>query len=609
MSNMVPQSPDNNQGPWANLEGDLRTLADNGNELYIISGPYGVGGVGSASGNIVNTIANGHVTVPASTWKVALVIPKADTDDVSRVTCSSRTIAVLLPNTQGIRSDPWQNYLTTVDAIEQLTGYDFYSNLPPAVQACVEAGVNGTNPPGTADQAANTDEDTAVTVTLQALQSNNNTLTFSIVNGPASGSLGTIGSTSCSGGTCTATVTYTPGTDFNGSDSFTFKASDGGVDSNTSTVSVSITEVNDSPTASDDSKTTQEDTQLSFSSSDLTANDSAGPNEASQSLTVTSVTGDASTHGTVSLVTGMVAYTPAANFNGPASFTYIVCDDGTTNGSPDSKCATASVNVTVDPVNDTPTADGQSVNTNWNTPVAITLTGSDLETATANLIFTVTSGPSHGSLSGSGANRTYTPALNYSGPDNFNFTVTDTGDGASPPLTSSEASVSITVNCPQLTALGPASVWIGLKNSDDVGTKFDLMAEVLKNGSVIGSGQLNDVPGGGSGFSNAVQRAINQTLSSAQSLCPGDLLSIRLSARIAASSGHNSGTARLWYNDGAANSRFTVTISGITSDYYLRSGSALNTSAGAGPKNTADVTVTRSGGNPFKPFGTWGITF
>src|SRR5882672_9671479 len=104
MSNMVPQAPDNNQGPWANLEADLRTIADGGNELYIISGPLGVGGVGSVNGNTVNTIANGHVTVPAYTWKVALVLPSGSGDDISRVTCATRTIAVLMPNTQGIRN-------------------------------------------------------------------------------------------------------------------------------------------------------------------------------------------------------------------------------------------------------------------------------------------------------------------------------------------------------------------------------------------------------------------------------------------------------------------------------------------------------------------------
>ncbi|HBB96988.1 MAG TPA: hypothetical protein DC054_16540, partial [Blastocatellia bacterium] len=241
MSNMVPQAPDNNQGPWANLEGDLRTIADGGNELYIISGPLGVGGIGSANGNTVNTIANGHVTVPAYTWKVALVLPSGSGDDVSRVTCSTRTIAVLMPNTQGIRNTPWQSFLTTVDAIEQATGYDLYSNLPPAVQACVEAGTNGVNPPGTANQSATTQEYTPVTITLQALRSNSNTLAFSVVNGPTHGSLGSIGATSCTGGSCTATVSYTPGPNYNGPDSFTFRASDGSINSNTSTVSITVT--------------------------------------------------------------------------------------------------------------------------------------------------------------------------------------------------------------------------------------------------------------------------------------------------------------------------------------------------------------------------------
>jgi hypothetical protein len=52
-----------------------------------------------------------------------------------------------LPNTQGIRNDPWESFLTTVDAVETLTGYDFFSNLPEPIQRCVEAGTNGNNPP------------------------------------------------------------------------------------------------------------------------------------------------------------------------------------------------------------------------------------------------------------------------------------------------------------------------------------------------------------------------------------------------------------------------------------------------------------------------------
>lgn len=146
MSNMVAQAPGNNQGPWAALEGYLRTLVDAGNELYIVSGPNGVGGSGS-NGGTTNTLADGHVTVPSSTWKVALVLPKDAGDDVARVNCSARTIAVIMPNLDSIRPNPWENYLTTVDAVEALTGYDFFSTLPEPYQRCIEAGTNGVNPP------------------------------------------------------------------------------------------------------------------------------------------------------------------------------------------------------------------------------------------------------------------------------------------------------------------------------------------------------------------------------------------------------------------------------------------------------------------------------
>jgi endonuclease G len=147
MSNMVAQAPGNNQGPWASFEGYLRTLVEQQNdELYVVSGPSGVGGTGSLGG-VTTTLADGHVTVPSSTWKVALVLPKDSGDDRSRVSCGTRTIAVIMPNQDSIRNDPWENYLTTVDAVETLTGYDFFSNLPEPDQRCIEAGTNGNNPP------------------------------------------------------------------------------------------------------------------------------------------------------------------------------------------------------------------------------------------------------------------------------------------------------------------------------------------------------------------------------------------------------------------------------------------------------------------------------
>jgi len=178
-----------------------------------------------------------------------------------------------------------------------------------------------------------------------------------------------------------ANRSYQPDPDFNGSDSFTFKANDGAKNSNTSTVSITITEVNDSPSASDDTASTDEDTPVEITASNLTSNDSAGPlNENVQVLTVTSVLATADTHGTVSLSSGTITYSPDQNYNGPASFTYQVCDNGTTNGAPDSQCATGTVNVTVNSVNDAPTLNAiANQNTVVGSNVSFTAVGSDTD--------------------------------------------------------------------------------------------------------------------------------------------------------------------------------------------------------------------------------------
>ena len=140
MTNMMPQSPDNNQGPWANLENYCRTLVSSGNELYIIMGGSGSGGTGS-NGGTTFTVAGGKVAVPSQVWKVIIVLPSG-TNDVARVTTSTRTIAVLMPNTQGIRTADWKTYRVSVDQIETLTGYDFLSAVPAAVQSVIESRVD-----------------------------------------------------------------------------------------------------------------------------------------------------------------------------------------------------------------------------------------------------------------------------------------------------------------------------------------------------------------------------------------------------------------------------------------------------------------------------------
>jgi endonuclease G len=141
MTNMMPQAPDNNQGPWASLETYCRTLVSQGNEVYVVMGGAGSGGTGS-NGGVTTTVASGHVAVPAKTWKVILVLPDAGGDDVLRVTSTTRTIAVIMPNAQGIRTNTWQSFRVSVDQVEQLTGYDFFSNVPVATQSVIEARVD-----------------------------------------------------------------------------------------------------------------------------------------------------------------------------------------------------------------------------------------------------------------------------------------------------------------------------------------------------------------------------------------------------------------------------------------------------------------------------------
>ncbi|MGB8509017.1 MAG: DNA/RNA non-specific endonuclease [Pyrinomonadaceae bacterium] len=141
MTNMMPQSPDNNQGPWEQLETYSRMLVSQGNELYIFMGGTGSGGTGS-NGGVTTTIAGGHVAVPSQTWKVMMVIPQASGNDVFRVNSATRLIAVIMPNTQGIRTNAWQGYRVSVDQVEALTGYDFFSNVPAGIQASIESVVD-----------------------------------------------------------------------------------------------------------------------------------------------------------------------------------------------------------------------------------------------------------------------------------------------------------------------------------------------------------------------------------------------------------------------------------------------------------------------------------
>lgn len=140
MTNMIPQAPNNNQGPWMKLEDYCRSLVGNGNELYIICGPYGQGG--RSDNGTFSTLGSG-VVVPSYTWKIIVVIPNGNSD-LSRISASTRVIAVWMPNDNIAcpRASAWTSYRVSVDYIESQTGYDFLSNVSSTIQDVIEANVD-----------------------------------------------------------------------------------------------------------------------------------------------------------------------------------------------------------------------------------------------------------------------------------------------------------------------------------------------------------------------------------------------------------------------------------------------------------------------------------
>ena len=138
MTNIAPQSPDNNQRSWASFENYLRSLTEDGFEVHIVSGVVGSGG--SGRNGFASTIDNGNITVPNAFWKVALILPNGS-NDISRVSTATRVIAINVPNDQNISTD-WRSFLTSVNAIENSTGYDLFENIPNSIEAVIEARVD-----------------------------------------------------------------------------------------------------------------------------------------------------------------------------------------------------------------------------------------------------------------------------------------------------------------------------------------------------------------------------------------------------------------------------------------------------------------------------------
>lgn len=122
MTNIVPQTPDLNRNVWERFESYSRELVKKGKvDLYVVAGVYGV------KGKLKN-----KVSVPTNCWKIIVALPPGA--DVSAINEKTHVIAVDMPNAAGIANTDWRKFRTTIRAIEQKTGYNFLSNLPPNLQ-------------------------------------------------------------------------------------------------------------------------------------------------------------------------------------------------------------------------------------------------------------------------------------------------------------------------------------------------------------------------------------------------------------------------------------------------------------------------------------------
>ena len=144
MTNMVPQSPKDNEQTWKGLEDQSRKWALDSSqpELFIVSGPAGKGGEGRHGAMESLPMKRGHnvvgqITVPKCVWKVILIVPHG-TSAGSQVGSAAKMVAVIMPNNQELDGH-WAKYQVSVSQVEQLTHYQFFSGMNPSVASALKA--------------------------------------------------------------------------------------------------------------------------------------------------------------------------------------------------------------------------------------------------------------------------------------------------------------------------------------------------------------------------------------------------------------------------------------------------------------------------------------
>jgi VCBS repeat-containing protein len=209
-------------------------------------------------------------------------------------------------------------------------------------------------------------------------------------------------------------IKYTPGANFNGTDSFSYTVIDADDDSSTATVAVVVDAVNDPPEVLDDMYSVDEDSVLDVEAPGVLDND----NDLDGDI-LTAVLENGVTDGSLTLNRdGSFTYTPASDFNGTDSFTYKASDGNESS-------SVAVVTITVNPINDMPVGVNDNVELDGIGPVLIDVLGNDDGLGDAPIIAAVTSQPRFGVAEVVDNQIQYTPGEGYEGLDSFSYSVTD----------------------------------------------------------------------------------------------------------------------------------------------------------------------------------------
>ncbi|HEX7181652.1 MAG TPA: Ig-like domain-containing protein [Thermoanaerobaculia bacterium] len=320
------------------------------------------------------------------------------------------------------------NYLTYAPNVN-FTGTDSFTytvrdSANQVRTATVTVTVTGVNdPPAAANDSATTPEDTAVAIPVLSNDvdvDGDSLAVFSVTQGAH----GTVTFTGGDG----EPVTYTPNANFNGSDSFTYRLSDGMTTFVSATVTVTVTPVNDPPVVVNDTATTLEDTPVTI---DVLANDSDPDGDA---LTVVSYMLGGGAQGTLTLNPDKtLTYTPALNYNGNLGYIMYQASDG-------SAQIGGVVSLSITPVNDPPAAQDDSATATEDIPVWVFVLGNDSDPDNHPLAVTAVTQGANGSVTFEAGSVTYTPNANFNGWDSFTYTIDDGIDGTA------TATVSITVS-------------------------------------------------------------------------------------------------------------------------------------------------------------------